>query len=332
MGRAGGGSGGSRSRSSSGHSFGSRSSGGHRAGGGSSFGGSGFGHNDWGHHHHGHHHYHHGGYYRPYRGNEIVLTGWVGAVFGLIVMLFFGMIIFGMIYFSTHDTGNSSSYIPASNVYREKLELGYGYDNNCIIDELGWFDNIPATSSNLQYFYDQTGVQPYIVLRRYDETLVTDADKEAYAEQWYEDNIKNEGTFLYMYFAEEDTDNDVGYMVYVNGIQIGPVMDAEAIETFWAFIDSAWYTDMSTDEVFVYAFCNTADKIMPQDGVRNTSSNKTSSSNTSVWVNKEGLAFGGMLAVIIIVMLVFVMVLKRKQEKERAEETERILNTPLDRL
>lgn len=167
------------------------------------------------------------------------------------------------IFFSAMSLGSSRiSSIPASTRNREKLNSGLSFDSNCIIDELDWFDSVSGTGRQLKTFFDKTGVQPYIVLLKYHPELVTDFQKEEYAQAYYEDNIDNEATFLYMYFAEEDQDNDVGYMCYVNGKQVDSVMDTEAIEIFWGYLDRNWYSDMSTDTLFENAFTKTAETIM----------------------------------------------------------------------
>ena len=114
----------------------------------------------------------------------------------------------------------SNDDIPASSYNREPIHADIGFNNNCIVDELDWFDNIGQTSRRLENFFDKTGVQPFIYLKAHDSALTTDAEKTEFAEDWYEDNIDNEGTFLFMYFAEENQDEDVGYMAYVNGKQV----------------------------------------------------------------------------------------------------------------
>lgn len=165
---------------------------------------------------------------------------------------------------SLNSPNSSNSFsAPASTRNREKLSTGVSFDSNCIIDELNWFDSVSKTGARLKTFYDKTGVQPYIVLLQYHPELTTDSQKEEYAQDYYENNIDNESTFLYMYFAEEDQDNDVGYMCYVNGIQVDSVMDAEAVDIFWEYLDRNWYSDMSTDELFEKAFTKTAETIMP---------------------------------------------------------------------
>lgn len=209
--------------------------------------------------------------------------------------------------------GNNSAPVNTKN--REKVNTGVAYKNDCIIDELGWIDNKSRTSKELQNFYNETGIQPYVVLLDYDKELLTDDDKIDYAENWYEENIDNEGTFLYMYFAEEDTDNDLGYMCYVNGKQITSVMDSEAIKIFWNYLDNNWFKDISMDDVIVNTFNSTAKTIMTRTTTKTDILNKA------------------MIVVVVIAVsgsIIIIMKRKRKNEAEKAAETERILNTPLN--
>ena len=314
MGRAGAGGGGgghsgggpSSSRSSGGHHVSSGSSG-RRAGGGgssysgrSSYGGGGF---------------YGGGFYpRPPRRSTVIVShgGNFNAVISLIIFIVVLIAAFGG--FPSSNSSSTKS-VPKSTQNRERLESGVGYDNNCIVDNIGWFDNVTKTEKSIKKFYDKTGVQPYIVLNAYDSTLLTDTAKEEYAKKWYDEHIKNESTFLYMYFAEPDTDNDVGYMAYVNGKQVSSVMDSEAIEIFWAYVDKYWYSDMSTDDMFTTIFTKTADRIMTK------STTAADVGNNAVKVIGVIVVFAGIIAV---------MVIRRKHKAEEAKETEKILNTPLN--
>lgn len=313
MGRAGAGGGGghsggghSSSRSSGGHHVSSGSSG-RRAGGGgssysgrSSYGGGGF---------------YGGGFYpRPPRRSTVIVShgGNFNAVISLIIFVVVLIAAFGG--FPSSNSSSTKS-VPKSTQNRERLESGVGYDNNCIVDNIGWFDNVTKTEKSIKQFYDKTGVQPYIVLNAYDSTLLTDTAKEEYAKKWYDEHIKNESTFLYMYFAEPDTDNDVGYMAYVNGKQVPSVMDSEAIEIFWAYVDKYWYSDMSTDDMFTTIFTKTADRIMTK-------------STTAADVGNNAIKVIGVI--IVFAGIIVVMVLRRKHKAEEAKETEKILNTPLN--
>lgn len=207
--------------------------------------------------------------------------------------------------------------ITKSTVNREPI-TGVVWQNDCIIDELGWFEDIPGTERSLQHFYETTGIQPYIYLRGYDASLVTDEEKELFAEEWYGDNIDDEGTLLFVYFAEYVDDDGSGLMTLINGKSISPVMDSEAVRIFWNYIDSMWDdASVSTDDLFIRAFNKTADRIMTK-------------STTVTDVAKWGVIAVTVICVGLVVMSV--MKLGRKHAAEEAAETKRILETPIDNL
>ncbi|MCM1159610.1 MAG: hypothetical protein NC412_00160 [Roseburia sp.] len=253
-----------------------------------------------------------GGYReRPPRRSGGCLTNIIAVVIVLIILL----IAFFNGFNSTRRTSDvSSSGSQSSTIVREKLDTNNAYINDCIIDELGWFDSVSKTESRLKGFWEETGIQPYIILRDYDASLSTDSQKEQWAADYYEENFDTENIFLFVYFAEEDTDNDVGYMAYANGYQTSSVMDSEAIEIFWNNIDKYWYTDLSTDDLMVNAFLDTANTIMHV-------------STTGKDIFKWTL----ILAVVILVGVIIIKLLKQKNQraKEKAEEDQRILNTPI---
>ena len=210
---------------------------------------------------------------------------------------------------------SSSSSSQSSTIVREKLDTNNAYINDCIIDQLGWFDNVSKTQSQLKNFWEVTGIQPYILLKDYDASLTTDSEKEQWAIDYYDENFDTENIFLFVYFAEEDTDNDVGYMAYANGYQTSSIMDSEAVEIFWNNIDKYWYTDLSTDEVFVNAFNDTANTIMH---VSTT--------------NKDILKWVLIVIAIILLGIIIIKLVKQKNQRarEKAEEDQRILNTPIN--
>lgn len=318
MGRAGAGGGGG-GHSGGGHSS-RRSSGGHRVSSGSSGrragsgGGSRGSYGGFGGPSHGGGFYGGGFYPRPPIRNTVFIGhgGGINTIISIIIFIVVLVTAFGGF---PSSKSSSTKNIPKSTQNRERLESGVGYDNNCIIDNIGWFDNVTKTEKSIKKFYDKTGVQPYIVLNAYDSTLLTDTAKEEYAKKWYDEHIKNESTFLYMYFAEPNTDNDVGYMAYVNGKQVSSVMDSEAIEIFWAYVDKYWYSDMSTDDMFTTIFTKTADRIMTK-------------STTAADVGNNAVKVIGVI--VVFAGIIVVMVVRRKHKAEEAKETEKILNTPLN--
>lgn len=252
-----------------------------------------------------------GGYL--YSSNPV--TGIFKVLGGLFLVMFFMVILILLMAASSFEKN-----MVMNTTQRYKLENTY-YENDVITDQIGWFDNEVKTEQKLKEFYNLTGVQPKIILKSYDPLLVTDLQKEEWAKNYYEENINNEHTFLYVYFAERNIDEDVGYMYYINGKQVESIMDAEAIEIFWKYIDRHWYSNMSTDDLFTTVYIDTAEMIMspPYEGT-----------------NIIGNIVKGIFAIVIIIIIVIAIIVirkqKRKHEKERAEETERILNTPIESI
>ena len=219
MSSGGGGSSGGHSsgRSSGGHYVGSSGRSSRPMGSGSLFRSGGSSGGGWGPPPRGGFPYHHyggyGGYYPPRRSSSI--GGILTAIFFLFVFIF--------VFVSSFSNDKQ-----VSTRNREKIENPIAYTNDCVKDEIGYVEDVSALSRNLQNFYNKTGIQPYIYLKAYDASLSTDAEKEEYAKDWYDKNIDNEDTFLYVYFEDADPD-EVGYMAYVNGKEVTSVMDAEAV-------------------------------------------------------------------------------------------------------
>lgn len=295
-------------RSSGGHSS-SRVGGGHHVGGSSRpTGSSSFNRGP------SMHHYHHTpppprrGYYGYRRNVYTSSSSGLGTLIACLIV--FAVVIFSFFMIASDDSDVTST------INREKIENPIPYDNNCIKDELGYIENQGKLSKNLKNFYNKTGIQPYIYLKSYDETLTSDSQKDNYAQNWYEQNIDNEDTFLFVYY-EDQNPNEIGYMAYVNGKQVTSVMDSEAVNIFWNYIDRYWTDDsLSTVEVFTKTFNSTANTIMEK-------------STTSNDIIKIICIIVGI--VIVIGGIIYILRMKFKRDKEKAKETVEILKTPLDK-
>ena len=244
------------------------------------------------------------------------LTGLM-PLLGILAALVIFLLIFMMPSCSNNEP-NRNDYnvtVPESTYNRTKLDSGLPYDSNCIDDQLGWFENRTSAAKRHKVFYDKTAIQPYILFAKYNPQLKTDDEKQAWAREWYDDHIDNEDTLLFVYFAEQDVDNDVGYMTLVNGKHVSSIMDAQATEIFWTYLDEYWYSDRSTDDAIVATFDSTADRIMTKTTTKN---------DVHKWV---------IIAVIVIGMLaigavITWMLIKRKREHE--QYVERMVTTPLE--
>mgnify|MGYP005798065377 CR=1 FL=1 len=315
MGRGGGG-GGHSSGGGHSHSRGSHgSSYSHGGGRGSSFGGGGGGSFHSGPSYHG------SSYRRPYyrspgtggHGPYIYNGGGCGGCLGSIVAVFLIVILFSIFLFFANG-GNKD--IAASTIPREPVESGNAYISDCVIDEIGWIDNETALSKDLKKFYEETGCQPYIILKSYDSTFEDLDACEEWSQQYYDTHFKeNQNVVLYTYFCDrfdEGYGNDTLYL----GTQSGLVFDSEAQEIFWDELDYYWDTwdTNDNDGMFAKVFTETADRIMTV-------------TTTGADVAKTALIVVGVTAAGIIVI---VLVTKKfKRDKEKAKETIDILNAPL---
>jgi hypothetical protein len=177
------------------------------------------------------------------------------------------------------------------------------------VDEIGWFDNVSSAGKSLKTFYDMTGVQPYVVLLAYDDSLNSDAAKDNYANKYFNENIDNEDAFLMIYFAEENQDDEVGYMSYVCGNYALAVMDSEAVDIFWNNIDKYWYSDLSTDDMFEKVFTDTANTIMSTPSVHGSS--------------RFGIVWKILLIVVVVVAAILIARALKKKEGTTSSDTKK---------
>ena len=147
---------------------------------------------------------------------------------------------------------------------REKLGSEAAISSSYVIgDELGWISNSRTVTEGMDYFYEKTGVRPYLLIcdnldGRSDE--ITDEQAEASLKALYDTMFHDEGhmIFTFMEYAESE------YITYLyTGTAADSVMDQEARELFLNNVDRL-YTDSSlSDEAFFSkVFRVSADKIM----------------------------------------------------------------------
>lgn len=201
---------------------------------------------------------------------------------------------------------------------RTKLDTGFAYMNDCVSDELGWL-NANKVSKGLQQFYKDTGAQPYIWLRKYNGINLTEDEEYKVAIDFYNNNFaERQDVVLYVYFEESDPTVE-GNMALIHGTLSGTIMDAEAEEIFWNYLDADWssYSEEETDEMFIDIFRRTGKSIMYHP--------------TNIFDVLNGIQIFCSIAAVGCALIVFFKEHNRRQ-KEKAEETERILNTPLEEL
>ena len=232
-----------------------------------------------------------------YRSSHSLLSGIVTAV----------LIVGVLVAFIASTAGNSFTVTP-STVAREPLpataatDIGYYYD-----DQVGWIHSATQVSKSLKYFQSKTGVAPVLVITDYD---YTPSELSDYASTYYDDNIADEAHLVFVFNEYAGRYS----MQYVVGSGAKAVLDTEAMDILMDYIEQYYYSDMTEDEMFGTAFTKAADRMM------------------SVTKSPIPIIVGLVLVLAILVMVFFILKAKAKRDKERAEETERILNTDIEDL
>lgn len=218
------------------------------------------------------------------------------------------------------SAGSKDGGIPASTAAREKVSTGYAYDSDCVVDEIGWINNESRLSKDLQSFYKATGCQPFVYMKAYDPACSTDEALADWAAEYYDTNFKDrQHVVFYAYACETPDPNDDsgnGWQNVQLGTQSSLVMDAEALDIFWAYVDADWNTWDASDNDGMYAdvFSRTAGRIMQK-----------TATGADVAVSVVKLA----AVVAIGATIVAVVVLRHKRAREEAAETAAILSAPL---
>lgn len=277
MGRGGGSHGGGGH--SGGRSFGGRSGGGFggshgggRGPGGPGFGGPGFGGpppggpgfggpGGWG-----------PGWGGPRRrwGGPIFPGGGFRGPGGCSTVILLVIIILAVISFVAPDWGSSRQDIDVTVSRTERTAVtGTQTYSDWYVDELGFIDHDTDLTDGLKYFYSKTGIQPYVMLLDYDESLWDGGNwnedaAEQYLAQVYEDTFSDNGHLIFAYFAcENDTEDMDGMFYFYYGSAAYSIMDDEAETIFWSYFDMNYNNlDLSIAEFIGQTFEETADNIM----------------------------------------------------------------------
>lgn len=136
---------------------------------------------------------------------------------------------------------------------------GVECNTSCVIDDEGWIGDPTKLGKQLKNsFFNKTGVQPFIKINKFMPYFSSQEEGQAYAENWYANNIQNQSTFLLMYFPERDP-NHKGVFAYVVGEELKGFVTEEFLQEFNDSLEDNWEKSSDTDEMFVSVYSNMAD-------------------------------------------------------------------------
>ncbi|GEK90727.1 hypothetical protein [Alkalibacterium kapii] len=238
---------------------------------------------------------------------------------GIFTALIFMFIIFSL--FTNFDNllGNdSSSSVTSSTVEREPLPAGSVNETDYYTDKLGWIGNHTQMVDGLQYFYNETGVQPHVYItddinvdgQQIVEGKPTPEEMEMFANNKYDELFTDEAHLLLVFY--EPVPNSYA-TYYVTGSQARSVIDTEAGDILLDYLDRNYSnSNFSDEEYFSESFKDAADRIMEV--------------TTSPWI--PVLVIFGVLAVLYILFKWWQS--RQLSKKREAERTEEMLNRPIE--
>ena len=230
----------------------------------------------------------------------------------IIVVIFVILISVGTGSFTTNNGGEND--ITKSTITREALPKGSVNETDYYTDGLGVINNRTTLLNGMKYFYNETGVQPYLYITDSIGDYTFDPSMEElqnFTNNLYGELFSDEAHLLFVYLEFEDS-----YMTYyISGTQAKSVIDTEAGDILLDYMDRYYYDDsLSYEEFFSKAFSDTADRIMTV--------------TRSPWIPVLIV-----LALLALAALLFVWWMRAKKQKNlEAQQTEDILNIPLEKF
>lgn len=203
------------------------------------------------------------------------------------------------------SSGPTANEVQLSTERREKLSKSNVNETAFFENDADWDLSEYDVNYGMQYFYDATGVQPYLIIADNIEgnTAPTTADFDAYLERRYEELFTDEQHLLVLFF--DDGNGNWGTW-YRGGNKAKVLMDAQAIEIMADYFDYYYGSDLTDTEYLSTVFQDSADRIM-------SVTDDESSLNTAIVVG-----------VVIVFVIIFLIVLFRSiaKSKEAAAKLE----------
>ena len=205
-----------------------------------------------------------------------------------------------------------SDYITKSTINRKKLHLNVSDKAGYFTDECGWIRNRAELEKGLKEFYNSTGVMPYVyIINNVAGDYNPSTEKlEQFVENAYEELFDDEGHILLLFW---DYGGAYEYVLWLGADTI-PLMDSEACDILFDYLDYYYYYAETEEAFFADAFAK-AGKHMMQ-------------------VTRSPIYYIVIVGVVGLGIFACYMIWKKRQEKEaaRKKRAEEILNTPLEKF
>lgn len=209
------------------------------------------------------------------------------------------------------DGGENS--IQVSTVDREKLPDNMTVETAYLQDDLGWIGNTYKLEKGMKYFYQTTGVFPYLwITDNIDgDSWPSDEKIDNKLEEMYSSLFEDEGHAIVMYL---DAGNGRYITWCLRGASAKTVLDEEATEILLDYLDAYATSDMDDETYFSSCFTKAADRMM-------------SRTTNSKDVAKTFIIAAAVVIVLVVIIIFFIK--RRKMKLEQAKVDRDILNSEL---
>lgn len=238
-------------------------------------------------------------------------------IFELIMFIIVLLVVVGYMYLKEGGSFNFTSSNFDSTIQREKLDSSaLVKSGNWIEDNAKWLSNKGKVEKSMQYFLDKTGIQPYLMINNEvnGSKTFSDSDVQKLMTSKYDSLFKDEAHMILLFL--EPTPNDYSRYILC-GTSASAVMDSEAQNIMYKYIDSYYVSDLSEEDYFATIFTKTADKMMQKV----TTKNDVAKSRNM-----------GIIIFIIVVGGIVFFVIKKKASIKEKELARDILNSDISKV
>jgi hypothetical protein len=186
-----------------------------------------------------------------------------GLVFMIIILFIFNFA-WTLVPGTNNNTAVETVQVNQSSREREPIEEGLVNETAYYEDELEWIRDPIELEDGLKYFYDETNIQPFVYITDNvdGDPNPTPDEIDAFANNLYDELFTDEAHLLLVHFENYDFyDYEFSYHL-VTGSQAKVLMDTEAENILYDYLDYHYTRDISEEAFFSEAFKDTADRIM----------------------------------------------------------------------
>lgn len=254
-----------------------------------------------------HHHHHHYGY--GYGGRVVVHAS---PAYTAVVLFIFVAIL--AIYVWSMSPGAN---ITRSTIERTPLDSKYvTLTDIWYEDDLEWIHDQSKVEEGMRYFYEKTGVQPYLWITDNIEgdPRPNQSDFTRALQFKYQQLFSDEGHLILCFMESSPSDYATYYWA---GAQAKNVVDVQGGEILLDYLDYYYTTDIDDDEFFARSFVKAADRMM-----------QTGLTTKQMIVRGTSIA----LALLLILGILSALGYRSKKRKEAMEAAAKVLDAPMEEL